>query len=315
MPKTLSRDHLIGLFLCLLILLGSVLIIGQGVRLQKDKAHIVKLGQPNTPAARKIRAAHQAYDVGEYATACSLWYEALDLNPFHPEGIWHDITMCQLEQKHYQKALDAANKALSYPNNQRGDLFRMRGQAYEGLGDFAQAKENYLKDVELEKNNVGVLKDFYYRMSNIAIKEFNYKEALTYYQKRSDLFPPAEYYHFVNRTAWLLMRDEKYQVAETLLLSYEKEIQQKGSAREKIDFYEQLNEVAVFFKKWPTAIHALEELVDLEPENNRYKKSLCYFYSQHYPKIEATAKCAVLLQSTNQDIGTKLGNQVRRWIK
>lgn len=94
-----------------------------------------------------------------------------------------------------------------------------------------------------------------------------------------------------------------------------KEIQQKGSAREKIDFYEQLNEVAVFFKKWPTAIHALEKLVDLEPENNRYKKSLCYFYSQHYPKIEATAKCAVLLQSTNQDIGTKLGNQVRRWIK
>ena len=123
-----------------------------------------------TPAVIKINEAKQASFEGRPKEACDLWREALNLNPYHPEGIWHDIGLCSEELRAWDDAIEAYTKAIELSKQKFHktdadlyDWYYPRAYVYLTKNDLKNAEKDFLTLVSIRKNDTSS----YYQLAAI----------------------------------------------------------------------------------------------------------------------------------------------------
>lgn len=136
------------------------------------------------PAKYYIDLAKEEFWKKNYEDAIRLWEKALKSNPYHPEGIYHDIGMSYVLLRQYEKAIDPLNKAIELGADYDSTYYYL-GEAYYYLGHSSTAKENYEKVVSIErKNNNQALKRLSYaKLGQIEELLGNHQKAQEYWQK------------------------------------------------------------------------------------------------------------------------------------
>ncbi len=90
-------------------------------------------------AAEAYQAAVEAFEAEDLPTAETKLEEALEHDPELRQG-WEALSVIELEQGHYQEAVDAAEKAIELGSTDLA-IFRTRWEAYRLLGDEAKTLE------------------------------------------------------------------------------------------------------------------------------------------------------------------------------
>jgi tetratricopeptide (TPR) repeat protein len=97
------------------------------------------LASTSSPAVLAFNEGVKAFEAKDYATAEAKLEEALGHDPDLRQG-WAALSVIELEQGHYQEAIEAAEKAMALGSTDELVL-RSRWEAYRQLGDEAKAAE------------------------------------------------------------------------------------------------------------------------------------------------------------------------------
>ena len=149
----------------------------------KGLANDLYLPDYPTPAVIKINEAKQAYFEERYKDACDLWREALNLNPNHPEGIWHDIGLCSKKIYAWDDAIEAYTKAIELnktmfhkKDTALYDLYYSRAYTYLTKNDLEKAKADFLKLTSINPQDLSS----YYQLAYIEGEQNNIEKAIFY---------------------------------------------------------------------------------------------------------------------------------------
>ena len=93
----------------------------------------------SSEAATAYNAGVAAFDKKDFETAEARFAEAVEADPELRQA-WAALSLVSLEQKHYQQAVDAAERAIELGSTDPGVL-RSRWEGYRQLGDEAKAAE------------------------------------------------------------------------------------------------------------------------------------------------------------------------------
>jgi tetratricopeptide (TPR) repeat protein len=93
----------------------------------------------SNPAIAAFNQGVGAFDARDYATAAARFEEALRHDPALRQA-WSALSLAHLEQKHYQRAAEAAEKAVGLGATEQS-VFRARWEAYRNLGDEERTRQ------------------------------------------------------------------------------------------------------------------------------------------------------------------------------
>ena len=148
-------SHMDKKILDLLILVLSVFLLSYGYNhygknSDVDFKNIIDtvVNQNNKPASYYISLAKEAYFSGDYQKAIDLWNQSLDAKPFHPDLIYHDLGLCYIQLKNYDKALESYNKAIEINPNDLA-FYYMRAIVYYYINNTKEYIANLEKAISL----------------------------------------------------------------------------------------------------------------------------------------------------------------------
>ena len=237
---------------------------------------------PNpTPAVAKINEAKQAYWEEDYPKACALWHEALNLRPFHPEGIWHDIGLCSKKQGLYAEAAEALTNAIAVTNNP--DFYAFRGEMYFKNKEFSLAQKDFEDFFKMKNLNP----DKCYRtMARLFWKEGNYEQSLAYAEKGIEKLDDINRLHLIVIKAGALTFLNRIDEAAAYLEENESafaNLQNTEEDRDLNDYYK-TTLIMVYRLKSMSEMRAdrpdqayryLRKMYEVEPNDVKIKKALC----------------------------------------
>lgn len=93
----------------------------------------------SSPAITAFNAGAAAFKVRDHATATAKFEEALRHDP-NLRQAWSALSLARLEQKQYQQAAEAAEKAIALGAATDQNVLRARWEAYRNLGDPAKTQ-------------------------------------------------------------------------------------------------------------------------------------------------------------------------------
>ncbi|MDR1003907.1 MAG: tetratricopeptide repeat protein [Prevotellaceae bacterium] len=90
--------------------------------------------------------ADASYEMGDYEEAAGYYNKLIDRDPYVP-SYWYGLARCYYQENNFEQAIDACNYAL-IGDDEYGDAYAMRGNAYHQLGNADAALENYIQAVK-----------------------------------------------------------------------------------------------------------------------------------------------------------------------
>jgi Tfp pilus assembly protein PilF len=142
----------------------------------------------NSEAAAAYQAAVDAFEADDFATAEAKFEEALEHDPELRQA-WEALCAIELQQGHYQEAVDAAETAIEMGSTDLA-VFRARWEAYRLLGD---EEMTLVAQADLEKS--GQLAEEAKRIYNEGVaklKEGDKEGAFTSFEQALDADPNLE---------------------------------------------------------------------------------------------------------------------------
>ena len=241
---------------------------------------------PNpTPAVVKINEAKQAYWEEDYPKACELWRQALNLSPFHPEGIWHDIGLCSEKQGKYTEAIDALTHAIAVQNNP--DFYAFRGEMYFKNKQLDLAQKDFEDFFKMKNLNP----DKCYRtMARLFWKEGDYEQSLNYAEKGIEKLDDINRSYLIVNKAGALALLKRIDEAASFLEENELVFADLNDAEEdkKLNDYYKNTAMRIYrlkvFKeigdnRKDEVYHYLRKMYDIDSNDSQVKKALCNIQS------------------------------------
>ena len=262
--------------ICLLLLGVSSIVVGLSapamakkvypkVSTSKGLAPDLYLPDNPTPAVIKINEAKQAWFEERYPEACNLWREALNLKPRHPEGIWHDIGMCDMKVGNYKDAIQAYTKYMQMSGTKTATAYEERGFAYLENGDIANAEKDFFKSLSIDEKHA----DAYLGLFKIEENRSNFEKALFYIDKTIENAP--KWTGGPTNKAYILNMLDRNQEARDLLL--------KSKMVKKDDYYYNLlGGIYERLKDNENAIKNYQKALDINPKHPYAETNICRIY-------------------------------------
>ena len=237
-----------------------------------------------TPAIIKINEAKQAWFEERYAEACDLWREALNLKPNHPEGIWHDIGMCDMKIKNYNGAIQAYTNYINMISKEATSYWE-RGRAYLKSGDIVSAEKDFLEAISIDKYHT----DSYFQMTLIEENRNDFEKALFYADKTIETEP--SWSSGYENKAYLLHRLGKNQEAKDFLLQNRTVILGDSRNSSKDYFYNLLGDIYAALKDYPEAIENYQKALNINSNHPYAEVNICIALKEQGKGVEAVQHC------------------------
>ena len=177
-----TYDYIILILIVLLALVGIWRYTKLNRNSEVPSARVKNAARQERPASRYISLAKEEYFKGNYRQAIKLWEQSLDAKPYHPDLVYHDLGLCYMNLKEYDKGIEALDKAIEL-NPDYIDFYYLKAVIYEQSGNTALYRKNLEKVIsmkDLPNSKKTVVSDTYQKLAELENNAGNYKKADEY---------------------------------------------------------------------------------------------------------------------------------------
>lgn len=191
-----SRGWVVGVSVTLLVLLGALTFKQAGY--WKDSTtlftHVLEVNEANAVAQHAI--AESLYDEEKYEQAEHHILRAIELRPSEPRP-YVSLGYVYYRQRKFVLALESFNRGIAI--NPGSDFaFNGRGLVYLSLGDFAKARADMQRALELDPHNVNTLHNMQLVLGQISLRAGDLVAAESHFRQATELDDEEE-------TAWVFL--------------------------------------------------------------------------------------------------------------
>ncbi|KAL4434759.1 hypothetical protein ABPG74_017179 [Tetrahymena malaccensis] len=272
----------------LLVLLADVYFIsGQTENAIENYKEAIQLDPSYLQSYMELGKIYQ--ELKEYQQAVEQFEIYLRYQPNSSE-VYYEIGMIEyIHLKNIQKAQICFIQSIQLNPNNYSSCYRQLGLIQNELGDYKQAKQNFLQAIEINKNE----EDLYLILAQISYYQFrDIWQAIEYLEKYLQLFPNQEKEEKL-LNEWYLKVNNTVRARET----YEKQIQENP---QNINAFIKIANIEYSVKNYHKSIFQYNKVLEIEPNNkiSLYNIGLCFKQLQKYEKaVEYFQKVIQIYQS------------------